>query len=79
MGKIYDQLSIEERVVLQMRLELGVKPATIAVGLGRPVLTIWRELRRNGWVRPKTHPAPGRRVDGWWLSSPRRIPTRLCG
>jgi len=34
---------------------LGVKPATIAVGLGRPVLTIWRELRRNGWVRPKTY------------------------
>jgi len=58
-------VSIEERVVLQMRLELGVKPAAIAVGLGRPVSTIWRELRRNGWIRLKTYPSRGRRVDGW--------------
>jgi len=60
MGKIYDQLSIEERVVIQTRLEMGVKPGAIALGLGRPASTIWRELRRNGWVRPKTHPSRGR-------------------
>ena len=60
MGKIYDQLSIEERVMLQMRLEMGVKPAAIALGLGRPASTIWRELHRNGWVRPKTHSSRGR-------------------
>ena len=60
MGKIYDQLGIEERVMIQMRLEMGVKPGAIAVGLSRPASTIWRELRRNGWVRPKTHPGPGR-------------------
>ncbi len=47
MGKIYDQLSIEERVVIQMRLEMGVTPGAIAVGLGRPASTIWRELRRT--------------------------------
>jgi len=58
MGKIYDQLGIEEWVVIQMRLEMGVKPGMITVGLGRPASTIWRELRRNGWVRPKTHPDP---------------------
>jgi IS30 family transposase len=53
MGKIYDQLSIEERVVIQIRLELGDKPGAIARGLHRPASTIWRELRRNGWIRPK--------------------------
>ncbi len=53
-GKIYDQLGIEERVMIQMRLKMGVKPGAIAVGLGRPASTIWCKLRRNGWVRPKT-------------------------
>ncbi len=48
MGKIYDQLGIGERVVIQIRLEMGVKPGAIALGLGRPASTIWRELRRNG-------------------------------
>jgi len=60
MGKIYDQLSIEERVMIQTRLETEVKPTAIAVGLGRSASTIWRELRCNGWVRPKTHPGRGR-------------------
>ncbi len=41
MGKIYDQLSIEERVVIQIRLEMGVKPGAIAVGLGRPLSEGW--------------------------------------
>jgi len=31
MGKIYDQLSIEERVMIQMRLESGVIYGAIAV------------------------------------------------
>jgi len=60
MRKIYDQLNIEERVMLQVRLEMGTKPGAIAVGLSRPASTIWCELRRNGWVRPKTQPGPGR-------------------
>ncbi|PKO42869.1 MAG: IS30 family transposase, partial [Betaproteobacteria bacterium HGW-Betaproteobacteria-22] len=49
MGK-YKQLSIEERSVIQAQLTLGFKPSWIAVGLGRSVSTILRELNRNGWV-----------------------------
>jgi len=30
MGKIYEQLSIEERTMTQTQLELGIKPAEIA-------------------------------------------------
>ncbi len=60
MGKIYKQLSIEERTMIQAQLEMGIKPAAIAMGLGRSASTLSRELRRNGWVRPKTRPGPGR-------------------
>jgi IS30 family transposase len=60
MGNIYKQLSIEERTVIQTQLVLGIKPAAIAVGLNRSASTLSRELRRNGWVRPKAHPGPGR-------------------
>jgi IS30 family transposase len=56
MRRIYDQLSIEERVVIQIRLELGIKPGAIALILNRLASTIWRELRRNGWARPKKCP-----------------------
>ena len=47
MGKIYDQLSIEELVVIQMRLEMGVKPGAIAVGLGRLAKNSPSESRRS--------------------------------
>ena len=47
----YKQLSIEERSVIQAQLTLGFKPSWIAVGLGRSVSTVVRELRRNGWVK----------------------------
>ena len=60
MGKIYKQLSIEERALIQTQLAMGVKPATIAMGLNRSASTISRELRRNGWRRPKTPRGPGR-------------------
>jgi IS30 family transposase len=48
----YKQLSIEERGLIQTQLTLGFKPSWIAESLGRPVSTISRELRRNGWERP---------------------------
>ncbi|BCT69308.1 helix-turn-helix domain-containing protein [Nitrosospira sp. NRS527] len=35
MGKIYQQLSIEERMMIQTQLEKGIKPAAIALGLNR--------------------------------------------
>jgi IS30 family transposase len=60
MGKIYEQLSIEERTMIQTQLEMGIKPGAIAKGLNRSASTLSRELRRNGWVRPKTCRGPGR-------------------
>jgi IS30 family transposase len=60
MGKIYQQLSIEERTMIQTQLEMGIKPAAIALGLNRSASTLSRELRRNGWVRPKARRYPGR-------------------
>jgi IS30 family transposase len=60
MGKIYKQLSIEERTMIQTQLEMGIKPATIALGLNRSTSTITRELHRNEWTRPKSYRGPGR-------------------
>ena len=51
MGKIYEQLSIEERTMIQTQLEMGIKPAAIAAGLNlfiasyrfeRPILKLYR-------------------------------------
>jgi len=36
MGKVYDQLSIEGWVSIEIRLEMGVKPGVIAVGFEVP-------------------------------------------
>ena len=60
MGKRYGQLSIEERTMIQTQLEMGIKPAAIALGLNRSASTLSRELRRNGWVRSKERRGPGR-------------------
>jgi len=60
MGKIYQQLSIEERTMIQTQLEMGIRPAAIAMGLNRSASTLSRELRRNGWVRPPARRGPGR-------------------
>lgn len=60
MGKIYKQLSIEERTLIQTQLEIGIKPAAIARGLNRSASTLSRELRRNGWSAPETPRGPGR-------------------
>lgn len=60
MVKIYKQLSIEERTMIQTQLEMGIKPAAIARGLNRSASTLSRELRRNGWRAPETPRGPGR-------------------
>ena len=60
MGKIYEQLSIEERTMIQTQLGMGIRPSAIAIGLNRSASTLSRELRRNGWTRPKTRRGPGR-------------------
>ena len=38
MGKDYSQLSILERTMIQTQLEMGLKPAAIALGLNRSAL-----------------------------------------
>lgn len=60
MGKIYTQLSLEERTMIHTQLEMGLKPTAIAMGLNRSASTLSRELRRNGWTRPTTRRGPGR-------------------
>jgi len=60
MGKSYKQLNIEERTMIQTQLSMGVKPVVIAAELNRSASTLSRELRRNGWSRPKTHRNRGR-------------------
>jgi IS30 family transposase len=60
MGKIYSQLSIEERTMIQTQLEMGLKPAAIALGLNRSTSTLSRELKRNGWIRETAPSGPGR-------------------
>ena len=67
MGKTYKHLSLQERVVVQTQLELGLSPGAIAAGLKRDRSSISRELRRNGWkpdpvVRGKGRP---RKADGY--------------
>jgi len=79
MGKIYEQLSIEERTKIQMQLEDGVTPAAIALGLNRSPSTISRELRRNNWTRPKTRCGPGRPpVAGGYRSEAAHKRARAC-
>ncbi len=42
MGKIYGQLSMEKRAVIETQLEMGVKPAAIAVAFISPPLRLNR-------------------------------------
>ena len=56
----YKQLIIEERSFIQSQLTLGFKPSWIAVGLGRSISTISRELRCNEWVKLKKKVRRGR-------------------
>ena len=60
MGTNYKQLSIEERTMIQTQLSMGYKPGQIAHELGRSAGTLSRELRRNGWTRPKLPRGVGR-------------------
>jgi len=56
----YNQLSIEERSLIQTQLTIGFKPTWIAKVLGRSVSTITRELQRNGWVSADVKRGRGR-------------------
>ena len=76
MGNIYTQLSLEERTMIHTQLEMGLNPAAIAMGLNRSASTLSRELRRNGWTRPKTRRGPGRppMAGGYRAARPIRAP-----
>ena len=79
MGKIYQQLSIEERTMIQTQLEMGNRPAAIAVGLNRSASTLSRELRRNGWSRPRERRVPGRPpMAGGYRASAAQQRARAC-
>jgi hypothetical protein len=79
MGKIYEQLSIEERTMIQTQLELGIKPAAIATGMNRSASTLSCELRRNGWTRPKIPRGPGRTpVAGGYHAAAAHKRARAC-
>ncbi|MFN9491132.1 MAG: IS30 family transposase, partial [Betaproteobacteria bacterium] len=79
MGKIYDQLSIEERSIIQLQLELGVKPSVIARMLNRSASTLSRELRRNGWARQSTPRGPGRpRAAGGYQATAAQARAAAC-
>lgn len=60
MKKFYSHLSFEERVVIEMLLDIGLNPTEIAQSLERCLSTITRELQRNGWKRPSFRRGPGR-------------------
>jgi IS30 family transposase len=76
MGKNYEHLSVEERALIQSKLELGCKLRAIARSLQRAPSTISRELKRCGWrgascevpaVRLRT-----RGIDGYWCQTAQR-------
>ena len=79
MGKIYDQLSVEERTIIQTQLAMGMKPSAIARGLERSPSTLSRELRRNGWVSPKAPRRQGRpAVAGGYRAEAAHERARAC-
>jgi IS30 family transposase len=79
MGKNYKQLSIEERTMIQTQLEMGIKPAAIALGLHRSASTLSRELHRNGQPRPGARCGPGRPpVAGGYRADAAHRRARIC-
>ena len=60
MGTSYNQLSIEGWTLIQTQLPIGLKPVEIAEGLKCSTSALFRELRRNDWVRPKAQRSRGR-------------------
>jgi transposase, IS30 family len=56
----YRHFGFQERIIIQSQLTLGLSPAAIAAGLDRARSSVWREIRRNGWLRRPPH----RRIAG---------------
>ena len=73
MGKRYGQLGIEERTMIQVQLEMRIKPAAIALGAST------RSTRRSTRVRPCLLPASSYRsgmpqAASWNNPHPARLP-----
>src|SRR5579875_2551226 len=49
----FRQLSLEERIKIEVLFHQGCSFTSIAGALNRPVCTIWREVKRNGCSRTK--------------------------
>jgi transposase, IS30 family len=82
MGKKYEHLSVEERALIQCKLELGCKLRAIARSLQRAPSTISRELRRCGW-RGASREVPVQRlrtrgIDGYWCQAAQRRADQLA-
>ena len=78
MGKFYEHLTIEERALIQTKLETGCKVRAIAGSLQRSPSTISRELKRCGWQSQA--PVPNvrlrtRGINGYWCEAAHR---RAC-
>lgn len=56
MATHYEHLSTKERAVIQLGLQQGFSLRQLAAGLDRSPSTISRELKRNGWSNPASHP-----------------------
>lgn len=76
MGKNYEHLSVEERALIQSKLELGCKLRAIARSLQRAPSTISRELKRCGWrgasCEVPTVRLRARGIDGYWCQTAQR-------
>jgi transposase, IS30 family len=77
MGKNYRHLELQERVVLETQLRLGLQPAAIAAGLLRARSTVMREMRRNGW-KAQSARGPQRIAGGYRCLPAQRRAQRLA-
>jgi transposase, IS30 family len=72
MGKSYEHLNVEERALIQAKLEMGCKVRAIARTLQRSPSTISRELKRCGWQSQAPVPSVrlrARGINGYWCES----------
>jgi IS30 family transposase len=71
MARTYEQLSLEERCLIQTQLSMGFRAAAIAAALKRARSTITREMQRNGWRPEAARPDRGRPSIAGGYNAPR--------
>ena len=65
MAKSCIHLNIQERVLIETQLTLGMRPAAIAAGLMGARSTVTREMDRNGWKPERVHCGKARVAGGY--------------